>query len=157
MLKDIFSSKWLRIALAAAGALIVLLAVFWFGMVIGEKRADFRNNWGENYGKFFGEPRRGFFGELPGGGPGNPFGNAGTVLSVKDNVIVAKSSDNSEKTILVSSSTVIMERDGRSDIGEIRPGELVVAIGSPNGSGQIEAKFIRIFEEAPAGPGLPQR
>jgi hypothetical protein len=157
MLDNVLKSKWLRFTLIILGVLVILLAVFRFGIFVGEKRADFRNHWGENYGRFFGEPRRGFFDEFPGGGPKNPFGNAGTVLSVRDNIIVAKGSDNSEKTIVVATSTVIMEREQTISVSDIKPGELIVAIGSPNESGQIEAKFIRIFPEPPVNPGLPKR
>ncbi|TSA44908.1 hypothetical protein D4R51_02855 [bacterium] len=157
MLDNVLKSKWLRITLVILGALVVLLIIFRLGMFVGEKRADFRNHWGENYGKFFGEPRRGFFGELPGGGPRNPFGNAGTVLSVENNIIVTKGSDNSEKIIVVASSTVIMEREQAISVSDVRPGELIVAIGSPNEDGQIEAKFIRVFPEPAANPGPPKR
>lgn len=153
---NILKLKWLRLTLAIIGTLVILLAVFWFGMVIGEKMADFRNHWGENYGRFFGEPRSGFFGELPGGGPENPFGNAGTVLSVQGNVIVTKGSDNNEKTIMVASSTVIREQSEAEILSDIKPGDLIVAIGAPNASGQIEASFIRIFPAPPNGP-LPSK
>ncbi|MGC9602928.1 MAG: hypothetical protein ABSF47_00435 [Minisyncoccia bacterium] len=157
MLDNVLRSRWLRISVFTLLALIILLAVFWFGMVIGEKRADFKNNWGQNYGRFFGEPRHGFFGELPSGGPGNPFGNAGTVLSVQGDTIVTKSSDNSEKTILVTSSTVIREQSEAEALSEIKPGDLIVAIGAPNASGQIEASFIRIFPAPPNGSLPPKQ
>jgi len=157
MLDNVLKSRWLRLSVLILLALVFLLAAFWFGMAIGEKRADFRNHWSENYGKFFGEPRRGFFGELPGSGPGNPFGNAGTVLSVQGNAIVAKGSDNNEKTIVITSSTVITERSETVALSDIKPGDLIVAIGAPNESGQIDAKLIRIFPAPLNGSLLPKQ
>ncbi len=153
MPNEIIKSNKFKWAAGIVVGLVVLLLVFWLGVQVGERREDFRNEWGKNYGRFFGEPRQGLFGELPGGGPVNPYGNAGVVLNLSGNTIVIKGNDNVERTIVVSSSTVIREQAGNLDLGGIKPGDLMVAIGAPNGNGQIEARFIRVFPPMPAPSG----
>jgi hypothetical protein len=137
--------KWTWLVIGIAAELILLIFVFRTGMMVGTRRAEFNMHWGENYGRFFGEPRRGFFPEFMGGGMMNAFGNSGTVLKLQDNVIVMKGSDGNERTVSVSSSTDM--RKGRQDIkiSDIKIGEPIVVIGEPGENGQIEARFLRVF------------
>lgn len=149
--------KWVWTVAGILGGLIVLLVVFRIGMFVGEKQANFTERWGANYGRFFGEPRSGFFGEAqPGNGaPLHAFGNAGSVLSVASGSIVMETSDNVEKTVIVSSSTIIRDLASTVGIEDLRAGDPIVVIGDPGDNGAIDARLIRVFPSGsmPSFPG----
>jgi len=148
-MQNIFNSKWFGWVLAGIGAVILLLLVFRLGMYVGERRENFNGKWGENYGRFFGEPKPGFFPGMPGGGPMeggmNAFGNGGTVLKVNSNTLAIKGNDGNEKVIALDSSTIIREMNQDIALKDLKPGDMIVVLGEPNNSGQIQAKFIRVF------------
>jgi hypothetical protein len=144
-------SKAARLALMVGGAIIVLLVVFGFGMYIGEKKEAFEYKWGENYGRFFGEPKKGFFpvpigsAQMSPRGGMNAFGNGGIVLKINGNMLAIEGYDGDEKVVAVASSTVIRELNGNIALNAIKPGDAIVVIGDPNNNGQIQARFIRVF------------
>lgn len=152
---NIHKSKWFIIAVASLAELILLLLVFRLGMVLGTHRAEFEGKWAENYGRFFGEPQKGFFAEFSGNDQMNPFGNAGVVLSINGNVMVVRSSSNTEKTIMVTTSTVVRAGMSTIPVSNITVGDPIVVIGDPNGSGEIVARFIRTFPSPPPLPPQP--
>ncbi len=150
MFDELREKKWLIWTLIAVGELALILLVFRVGEVIGVERANFNSGWAANYGRFFGEPRQGFFqavGELP--PPVPAFGNVGTVLSVGNNQLVMEDNSMNEKTVAVSSSTTI--REGLNEIitSGIATGSQIIVIGVPNSQGQIVARFIRVFPDEP--------
>jgi hypothetical protein len=147
-MQNIYNSKWFGWALGGIGVLILLLLVFRMGIYVGEKRENLANNWGENYGRFFGEPKPGFFPPVsvgPAGMEMNAFGNGGIVLKVDGNSLAIKGNDGNEKIIVTDSSTVV--RGIRQDISlsDIKTGDAIVVLGEPNNNGQILAKLIRVF------------
>ncbi len=146
------SSRPFKIILVCILGLIILLAIFGVGLMAGYRKANFSFRWGENYHRMFGGPRGGFMQPgpmLPMMDFGDDYisghGTVGTIIKIDSNNIIIKGNDNVEKTILVNDKTAI--RQGRQDIkvGDLKTGSLIVAIGDPNNSGQIEAKLIRIF------------
>jgi hypothetical protein len=148
MFKELKSKKWLIWALAVVGEITLLLLVFRVGEIIGVHRADFSAEWGQNYGRFFGEPKYGFFnevGELP--PPIPAFGNVGTVLSVSGGQLVIQDERFNEKTVTVTSSTIIREGMNVITADKIPTGANIVIIGAPNREGAITARFIRIFPD----------
>lgn len=151
MLEELKARKWLVWILVAVGEIALLLLVFRVGEVIGVDRANFNAAWSQNYGRMFGDPRPGgffeSFGSLP--PPVSAFGNAGTVLSVAGGNIIIKDNHNNEKTVAISSSTTIREGTQNIALKYIQAGAGIVIIGAPNGQGQIEARFVRIFPDEP--------
>ncbi len=142
---NIHKSKWFIAAVAGLVEIILLLLVFRLGMVLGAHRAEFEGVWAKNYGRLFGEPKKDFFAEFSRDDRINPFGNAGIVLSANGNIFVMKSSNNIEKTILVTTSTIIRSRMSTIGVSDIKVGDPIVVIGDPNGSGEIVARFVRTF------------
>ena len=126
---------------------IVLLGVFQMGVFVGYHRASFSYRWGENYHRMFGGPRHGFFGGMWDRDYTDAHGIFGTVLKLDGDTLIIKDKDNTEKTILMTTSTVI--RAGRDTLrpADLAPNTQVVIIGTPNAGGQIEAKLIRIFPQ----------
>ena len=152
--------KWIIVGLA--GFVIVIL-IFGVGMFVGGMKARFSYSWAESYHKNFAGPREGFFGDWrnPPPLPGDfieSHGTFGEIIKVNDSDFVIKGRDNIEKLIRIKEDTVIEK--GRITIkkDELKVGNQVVIIGSPNEQGQIEAKLIRIFngEDIKTPPSFPR-
>jgi hypothetical protein len=140
--------KWIIVGLIS---IIVLVLVFGLGVLVGEKKAKFSYLWAENYHRMFAGPKAGFLGSLrmPPFPPFDEFieghGTFGEIIKIEGNNLVVKGRGNVEKVIVVTEKTVI--KSGREDIkfSDLKIGDMIVIIGSPNDKGQIEAKLIRVF------------
>jgi hypothetical protein len=140
--------KWIIVGLLS---IIVLVLIFGLGVFVGEKKAKFSYLWAENYHRMFAGPKAGFLGNLkmPPFPPFDEFieghGTFGEIIKIEGNNLVVKGRGNVEKVIVVTEKTVI--KSGRKDIklSDLKIGDVIVIIGSPNDKGQIEAKLIRVF------------
>jgi hypothetical protein len=140
--------KWIIVGLFA---IVVIVLVFGLGVLVGEKKAKFSYLWAENYHRMFAGPKAGFLGSLrmPPFPPFDEFieghGTFGEIIKIEGNSLVVKGRGNVEKVIIVTEKTVI--KSGREDIkfSDLKIGDMIVIIGSPNDKGQIEAKLIRVF------------
>lgn len=72
-------------------------------------------------------------------------GSVGEIIKINGSELVIKGRDNVEKTIIINDKTVINK--GRKTVkkDELKVGDFITVIGSPNDKGQIEAKLIRVF------------
>jgi len=151
--------KWVIIGLLIFA---IMLLIFSIGVFVGEKKAEFSCRWAENYHKNFAGPRQGFrknWQENP-PFPGDfieSHGIVGEIIEIKENEFVIKGKDNIEKLILITEETLIQK--GRNEIKkeDLKTGDLVVVIGSPNKEGKIEAKLIRTFDKNDKMPPIPKR
>jgi hypothetical protein len=140
--------KWIIIGFAG---FVMIVLIFSAGMFVGGMKARFSYQWAESYHKNFAGPRGGFFGDwrmLP--SPGDfieSHGTFGEIINIYDSDFVIKGQSDVEKVILVTEGTIIQK--GRDTIKkeELKVGDQIVIIGSPNEEGQIEAKLIRVFDE----------
>ncbi len=150
--KDIF--KWVIIGLLGVIAVFLVLAI---GIKIGEKKARFFYHCAENYHRMFAGPRGGFFGDWR-NFPDKEFiqahGNFGEIIETKENELVIKGRD-VEKVILITKKTIIQKRRENIKKEDLKVGNFVVVIGSPNEEGKIEAKIIRVFEKEKSMPFRP--
>lgn len=147
--KKIFQSKKFKIALLGIACLIVALLIFQAGIFVGYRKAAFSYNWGQNYPRIFGAPPNGFFNEFRDRGFISGHGTVGQIIKIEGNDIIIKGNDNAEKTIVVSDSTAIQSGRQSVKISDLKTDDFIVAIGSPNNSGQIEAKLIRLMPPPP--------
>jgi hypothetical protein len=137
--------KWVLVGLAV---FIVLALVFKIGMFVGEKKAQFSFRWAENYHKMFAGPKAGFLGNLrmP---PFSEFieghGTVGEIIKIEGNNLIVKGRGDVEKLILVNEKTIIKSGFKNIKVSDLKIGDIIVIIGSPNDKGQIEAKLIRVF------------
>jgi len=161
-MNELFKKRSLRIGAAVVGGLIVLILVFQAGMSVGFRKARFSYQWGGNYHKMFGGPQGGFAGDFRRDFEGQDFMNAngvtGAILKVDGRTLVIRGVGGTEQVVVLSDSTVI--RAGRETVkpGDLTTADSVVVIGEPDASGQIDAKFIRVFPaEPPAGPFIERR
>jgi hypothetical protein len=150
--------KWLIIVVAE---IALLTCVFRAGMAVGFSKANFNYRWGENYHRLFGGPESGWmmqgfgYGGRGGGGmmggPGGYFSPShnvvGTVIKVTTSTIIVKGADNVEQSLLVTPQTTI--RSGREMIRleDIKENDQIVGLGSPSTTGQVEIKFLRVFNQ----------
>jgi hypothetical protein len=146
-LEDIHQSKVVREIIVIIAVVISVLFVLLIGINIGERRARFAGEFGNNFERNFIGPRGGIMGgffnqRLPGG-----HGAIGKIISINLPQMIISGPDNLEKTILVSTSTLIRRFRENIQSAELKVGDFVVAIGDPNNKGQIEAKLIRIMPQ----------
>ncbi len=148
-MKDILNTKWMRRVLAALAGLVIFFFAFSLGISIGYEKGMFASRWGRDYAmNFLGPPMGGMMPGLPGG---DAHGAAGTVLSVASTTFAIKDSENNEQSIAVASGTVIKKMNSTIVLGEIAVGDHVVVIGAPNASGQVQARFVRVFPASVPG------
>jgi len=140
--------KWIIVGLLA---IIVIVLVFGLGVLVGERKAKFSYRWAENYHRMFAGPKVGFLGNLkmPPLPPFDEFieghGTVGEIIKIEGNNLVVKGKRDIEKAILVNEKTVIKSGFKNIKISDLKIGDIIVIIGSPNDKGQIEAKLIRVF------------
>lgn len=136
-LKNIHESKIVRDIIIVIGILIIVLSILFVGINIGEHRARFAGQFGDNFERNFVGPRGGM---MPGG-----HGAVGSILSISLPTMIINGPDNLEKTILISTSTLIREFQQNIRGSDLKIGDSIIVIGNPNGNGQIEAELIRIM------------
>ena len=145
--KNIHQSKTVRGVLIGIIICVILLFVFTAGISVGEHRARFAGQFGDNFERNFMGPREridmiggNFDKMIPGG-----HGAVGKIISLNLPQIIISGPDNLEKTVLVSTSTIIRRFQENISASELQTNDFVVVIGSPDTNGQIEAKLIRIM------------
>lgn len=136
--------KWTIIGLIG---FIVVILIFSMGMRVGGLKAKYSYRWAESYHRNFAGPKTGFFGNwqsFPRGDLIEGHGAFGEIIEVNDSGFILKGRGNVEKIIIIDENTVI--KKGRESMeGGMQISDSVVIVGSPNEAGQIEAKFIRVF------------
>jgi hypothetical protein len=139
--------KWIIIGIII---FVYSVCVFGAGVFVGGMKARFSYRWAENYHRNFGGPENGFMFDMRMSPLNGEFiqghGVFGEIIQIKDSDIVIKSQDNAEKVVIFNKDTAITV--GRRTItkSDLKVGEQVVVIGSPNDKGQIEARLIRVFD-----------
>lgn len=129
------------------GVIIFLLAVLWTGMEIGERRANFRGQFGRGFESNFTGMHQGMRVKLFGVDPASAHGAVGEIINLELPRVVVSGPDNLEKTVLVNASTTVRRFQENVGPEELKIGDFIVAIGSPNENAEIEAKLVRIMPE----------
>lgn len=138
--------KWIIVGL---GGFIAVVLIFGAGMFVGGMKARFLYQWAENYHKNFAGPQGGFLGNWQGAPPlpGDFIGSHGTfgeIIKINDSDFVIKGAD-AEKIVIIRDDTILEKGKTAIKKDDLKVGDQVVVIGSPNEQGQIEAKLIRVF------------
>lgn len=138
--------KWVILGLVS---FIIIVLIFSTGVKVGTLKARYSYRWADNYHKNFAGPRGGFLGDwrkFPAGDFIGGHGAFGEIIELNDSSFIIKGRENIEKVIVITKDTVI--KKGRETVlDELKVGDQVTIIGSPNEDGQIEAKLIRVFSE----------
>lgn len=149
--KNFLQSKVSTKILCIIGALVVALLIFQAGIFVGYRKASFSYGSGDNFHRMFGaSERRGMMnGDVMKGNTLGEFtsayGTIGTIVKINLPTFIVAGTDKVEKFIIVNEKTIL--RRFRSDIKitDLKVGDSVVVIGSPNETAQIEAKLIRVL------------
>lgn len=137
-------SKTLKYTISGLAGLVVLIGVFSLGVNVGFRKAGYTYSWARNYPNNFGMPGKRFLLAPSGGAPFlNAHGLDGSILSIDKSTVTIKDEDGNEKIITILPTTTIRKNFQNIQAQDLKTGEEIVVIGSPNSQGQIEAKFIR--------------
>lgn len=146
-INNFLQSKGFKIAACCIGGFAVLLLVFGLGVFVGERKANFSFRWAEQYHRNFAGPAGGFFQEFA--RPGEEFlesnGIIGEVMQINDQQIVVKGKNDTERMVNINDKTTIKYQNRNMAIADLKAGDNVVIIGSPNEDGQLEAILIRVM------------
>lgn len=150
-IQDIHKSKTVRVVLIGLGVAVLVLVIFQAGMVAGYRKARFAGNFNNNFERNFLGPRgggmRSMMNErLPGG-----HGAVGEIISINLPQLVVAGPDNLEKTVNIATTTLLRRYQDEISASDLQQGEFVVILGNPDGTGQIEAKLIRVMPTPPEG------
>lgn len=145
-IEKMFESKMFVGVLYGIGVMIAIMLIFYCGLSVGLRRASFGKAWGENYERNFGMmqgARDGFnFGKdnFP-----NAHGAVGKIIKIELPTLIVQDKDNTEKVVLINNDTKIQKMMSGLEKTDLKIDDFVVIIGSPNESGQVEAKLIRVM------------
>jgi hypothetical protein len=122
---------------------------------VGNHQAQFEGNFGDKFDRNFRGPGMmgnegglfGFDGDVD-MGP-NSHGAIGKILTIDSSKMVISGPDNLEKIVLIKSDTLVREFMEEKKLQDLKVGDFVVVIGSPNSQGEIEAKLIRLMPAPP--------
>jgi hypothetical protein len=147
-MKEFFASSVFAHLTRILAILLIALVIFWAGMAVGYRKAQFAYHWDDHYADQFGGAHSPF--ATP---PGmtdpdtspDSHGATGEIVTVSLPVVVVKGQDEPEKEILIGTSTPIRRYHDVVASTTLRAGDTVVVIGEPNDQGQIQASFVRVF------------
>lgn len=145
-----------RIAISII-AVVAGLLILRLGMFIGHVQAALSLRAGDNYFRAIdGRDARNtlFFvsNDMP-----SAHGAVGRVLSVSLPTFVVASPDNVEKTVVVSTGTVVRRFRDAIPATDIKPNDFTVVLGNPDGSGRIRAELVRIMPTPALYSDAPDR
>lgn len=145
-IRGLYTQKGLRLGLYIVGGLFVFSIIFQLGVFVGYHKANYAHNFSDSYRKNFrGERGESFGGMMRGNNFPTAHGAFGTVLTTALPTFIIEDKDGLEKTILISSSTIIKNISGNASSSSITSNSIVMVLGDPTPQGQIEAKLIRIM------------
>ena len=147
-IKEYIKSESFRGVLIGVVVVIVALVIFQAGMVIGGRKTSFACRFGENFERNFRDSRGGNFFRMPGGPGGNiPSGHGavGKIVSIALPNVVVADPDNLEKTLILGEKTLIRQFQKELKPSDLKVGDNIVTLGTPNENGQIEAQLIRLL------------
>jgi len=151
-IQEALQSKKVRSLIFVIGFVVVALMIFAAGMEVGYMKASFSFQFGDGYYRPFdsGENHHGmgiFSAPISGA-----HGVTGKILSIALPTMVVADRDNTEKVVQIENETVIRAERKTIAPSDLRAGDLVVVIGEPDASAEIEAKFIRVLPPPPEAP-----
>lgn len=127
-------------AIAGVAILFILAGAFWLGTRVGALRATHGAPEPEIVPPF--EQPFFPFERRPG-----PHGALGEVLRVEGDKVIVRNRFGVERTLCITPKTIIERGRRHISLGDIREGERVIAIGSPQPDGSIQIRIIRVLEK----------
>ena len=128
------------------GILLIILIIF------GYRRATYSFIWHENYNKDALQPVSFMAPFMHDEDDVNPDSAIGNIVSMHIPFLLIKGKYQSERTVIVGSTTSIRFADRIASTTDLTMNRQIIAIGTPDDKGQIQATFIRILNSSPGGP-----
>lgn len=147
-MKNFLQSPKTRAILVIIAGVIVLLVIFAFGASVGYHRGLFASRFGRYYAA-------NFYGGPAGKVSFTANGVAGDVIAVSSATIAVEDRDGDEQFVTISPDTLIREANNTVLMQDMNVGDTITVIGEPNGEGQIQARFIRLFPGSSSMPFPP--
>jgi Domain of unknown function (DUF5666) len=130
-------------AVGALGLSVMLaLVIFQAGIEVGYKKASFSRSLGNNFSRVFEGPKAASapYEGIPGG-----HGATGAIASVSSSTMVIIGPDKVEKIVIMDGSTEIRKFRDTIASKDLRVGDMVIALGTPDGDGKIVARLVRVL------------
>jgi hypothetical protein len=151
-------------ALTVVCTLLVLIVVFWAGTAVGRKQAEFGYRWDKHYFEVFDTKMSPFAGRMMAGrnmmfvdSSTLPNGATGKVVAINLPTIAVLDPSNTEKVIVIAPDTAIRRIHSTASSTDLRIGDAITAIGSPDAQGRILATFIRIMPMSTSSAAVSQQ
>jgi len=144
--RQFFQSKKFNNILCSVGAVVITLLIFQAGIFVGYHKAGFSYRMGDNYYRAFGGERGGFMGMHQDRYFMNAHGVVGKIIKIDSQSIIVTGSDNVEKVVVTDDDTIIRHLRDSLAFADLKVGQNIVIIGSPDDKGQIVAKLIRLMD-----------
>ena len=160
-IKEVLKKSKVRKIVIILVCIVVALLIFQAGMFVGFKKAGFSFRTGEQYFRQMNGGRNDQFMGMNRSDFENSHGAIGKIINISLPSIIIADKDNVEKTVTISTSTEIKNFKDSVKSEDLKVGDFVTVIGSPNDKAEIEAKLIRIMPDpanmpygAPVGTGI---
>jgi hypothetical protein len=144
-MSNFLESRKVRTVLFILSGLIAVFVAFGLGIAVGYERAGFAAGFDRNYYRIFLGGTPGAMGLMAPPVPMAMHGVVGTVIDIGTSTISVTDAENNERSVAVSSGTVIRDGDNDAGIANVKVGDMIAAIGEPNDQGQVAARFVRII------------
>jgi hypothetical protein len=147
--KDFLQGKGFRRILFGVGIFFIALIIFQCGIFVGFRKASFSYRMGDNYYRAF-DKNDGYnsypmgMGMMRGGFP-DSHGAVGQIIKITLPNLVIEDTQGIEKTVVIDSTTVIKKFRDSIKNEDLRVGDFVTIIGSPDNNSVIDAKLIRVL------------
>lgn len=137
-----FKHDKLKAGILIGFAIVIVFLFFLAGLFVGGEKAKFSNRLGERYYRDFirpGGPPPGLF------DPGylNSHGVTGKIVSIAGPELTV-AENNVNKTVDVEDNTIIHKGALDAKLADLKVGDELTVIGSPDSQGVIEAKLINV-------------
>ncbi len=137
------SRRFTKIVLAFV-ALGFIFGAFRIGEIVGAKKASFSYKWGENYYRSFAGPSPRMF-DTDARYFISAHGVAGKIVGISSSSIILTDRDNLEREIVIDKATEFFMFRNRVLLSDLKIDDEAAIIGSPEDSGMIRAKLIRLL------------
>lgn len=142
-MQNLIHSKFLHGMLLGIAVLVVLLAAFEAGMLVGARRVSHFSHWCEQNERMFAPPGPAQFFNVPFSPDGH--GVFGNVLSTSGTSMTVEGQDGIEHVVIIVGDTLVRRGQDNLTSTDVHPNDHVGVFGDPDDDGDIEAKLIRIF------------
>lgn len=132
---DRIQSKWLRTGILVVGAVLILCVVFGAGVFVGRWSVYTTD------ARPLIRPRRGLFFS-------GAHGAIGTLQNVEGQTIGVRLRDGTLQPIVVDNQTRIERNRKKIVLTDLKTGDSIQVIGTPDAQGQIHAKWIRVLDRS---------